>query len=870
MRDKSTATFPVHGHSNRPLPRNMRWFDILLKLLCIAVFMAGASTSSCLEYSGVVTFNGLPLPGARVIATQSSTWYIAITDSVGVFRFADLSQGAWMIEVRMPCFATLKKQVAISTSTQSGTFAMTMESADQIQAEDNPQLNAIMLAPAAGQPASTSPATVLEDQPLSTDIPAAEDQQRTADGFLINGSMRNASTSQFSQDERFGNDLANKGRLYAGGMSISDNNSALNAVPYSLTGIPTAKPQQNQVTGALSLGGPLDIPHLMSHGPNFYVGYQWSRNTTAIVESALVPTLAERQGSFPQLQRPPNTPGTIDTGLEASSNVLAAVNPQAQALLNYYPLPNVQSNSGFNYQTTETTNLTQNALQSRFDRSLGERNQIHGGFAFQATRQSAPNLFQFVDTHHALGFDTQMNWWHRFGIGMYAPRNVFMTLSYHFSFLRNQSRTYFQNVENVSGVAGITGNNQDPENWGPPTLVFSSGIAGLSDGNSANNRNQSNDVTGQLDWIHRTHSVTIGEDFHRQQFNYFEQGNPRGTFFFTGVASGVSDFADFLTGVPDASALVSGNPDKYFRQNVYASYISDDWRARPDLTVTAGFRWEYGAPITELKNRLVNLDIAPGFTQVAPVLASLPLGSLTGQRYPASLVRPDRMGFEPRLGIAWRPLSTSSLVVRASYGIYDDTSVYQAMALAMAEQAPLAESISVANSATCPLTLKNGFINCPTSTPQRFAIDPNFRVGYAQVWLFSLQHDLPLALQAVATYMGIKGTRGPREVLPNTYAAGGTNPCPSCPLGFVFLDSNGNSTRQSGALQLRRRLMNGLTASMQYTFSKSIDDDAALGGQGPISQGAIQQISQALQIAQNWRNPAAERGCSPISISGRC
>ena len=89
MRDKSTATFPVHGHSNRPLPRNMRWFDILLKLLCIAVFMAGASTSSCLEYSGVVTFNGLPLPGARVIATQSSTWYIAITDSVGVFRFAE-------------------------------------------------------------------------------------------------------------------------------------------------------------------------------------------------------------------------------------------------------------------------------------------------------------------------------------------------------------------------------------------------------------------------------------------------------------------------------------------------------------------------------------------------------------------------------------------------------------------------------------------------------------------------------------------------------------------------------------------------------------------------------------------------------------
>ena len=40
----------------------------------------------------------------------------------------------------------------------------------------------------------------------------------------------------------------------------------------------------------------------------------------------------------------------------------------------------------------------------------------------------------------------------------------------------------------------------------------------------------------------------------------------------------------------------------------------------PQLTVNAGLRWEYGAPITELYGRLVNLDIAPGFSAVAPVV----------------------------------------------------------------------------------------------------------------------------------------------------------------------------------------------------------------------------------------------------------
>ena len=141
-------------------------------------------------------------------------------------------------------------------------------------------------------------------------------------------------------------------------------------------------------------------------------------------------------------------------------------------------------------------------------------------------------------------------------------------------------------------------------------------------------------------------------------------------------------------GIPDTSAISFGNADKYLRQSVYDAYVTDDWRVNPQLTINAGVRWEYGAPVTELKDRLVNLDVASGFSAVAPVLARNPTGPLTGQTYPTSLMLPDRSGVEPRIGLSWRPIPASSMVIGAGYGINYDTSVYQGIAIQMAQQAP--------------------------------------------------------------------------------------------------------------------------------------------------------------------------------------
>jgi trimeric autotransporter adhesin len=838
---------------------SLRRRDKRLRLVCILVCLMASRPAWASEYHGRVTFGGLPVPGATITVTQGSQKIVAVSDQQGSYSFADLPDGAWKVQVEMQCFSTIEQTVTIAPNVPAGSWELKLLSLDQIMAkakEVKAEIKPALSASSEAAPGKSEAARPDDSSAAEKKAPEEPVTASPSDGLLINGSVNNAATSQFSLAPAFGNSRSGKKGLYTGGLGLTLGNSALDARPYSLSGQSLPKSQYNRLTFLGTVGGPLRIPHLLPHGPNFFVAYQWTRNGDATTLTGLVPTAAERSGDLP----------------------FGGVTPvsQAQDLLKLYPLPNVPGNSLYNYQVPVITDTHQDALQLRMDKTIGNRNQFYGGFAFQSMRSSGSNLFGFLDTTDTLGINLNVNWAHRFS------HELFLTTGYKFSRFRTQVVPYFANRTNISGEAGITGNNQDPANWGPPTLIFASGIASLTDGQSAFNRNETNGVSSSVSWNHGHHNVTLGGDFRRQEFNYLSQQNPRGTFTFTGVSTGHSDFADFLTGIPDTSAIAYGNADKYLRQSVYDAYLTDDWRLRPELTINAGVRWEYGAPITELYQRLVNLDVVPGFSAVAPVLASDPTGPLTHQVYPASLLRPDRLGIEPRIGISWRPLPGSSVVVRAGYGVYDDTSVYQATALQMAQQSPLSTSLSVQNSVACPQTLASGFNPCSSTTATTFAVDPNFRVGYAQTWQLAVQSDLPGALQLTATYLGIKGTRGVQEYLPNTYPIGAANQCPACPVGFVYRASNGNSTREAGSLQLRRRLRSGFTATLQYTYSKSMDDDSILGGQGPVATTsasgtgpgattgpttgattpAASPSPQTPAIAQNWLNLSAERGLS--------
>jgi hypothetical protein len=823
--------------------------------LCIWLGLSVAALNAA-ENHGQVTFAGVPVPGAKVTATKGDQKLTAVTDMNGVYSFPDLADGTWTIQVEMLGFTTAKNDVEASASPMWELKMLPLaEMSAQIQApairtEVRTPTPAAAAAPkaAAPKPDPAKPATTQAAAPAAAAAapadpgPTEELSQRAADGLLINGSTNNGASSPFALNPAFGNNRRGGRSLYNGNIGMTVDNSALDARQFSITGQDTPKPSTSKLIGLVNFGGPIKIPKLLPrNGPNFTVNYQWTRSANGSTQPYLVPTMVQRQGdlsSIPvQITDPSGAP------FVGNQIPLSQISKQATALLGYYPLPNFFGSSRYNYQTPLVSNTHSDAVQTRLNKGLGRKNQLSGLFAMQSTRGDNPNVFGFLDTSRSLGFNSNFTWRRT-----YTPR-FYGNFSYTFSRQSSTQNPFFANLANVSALAGIAGNNQDPVNWGPPSLNFSTGFAGLNDGLFSISHNQTGTASYSSTWNHRQHNFTFGADYQNQQFNNVGQQNPRGNFTFNGATTG-SDFASFLLGIPDQSSIAFGNADKYLRAHGSDAFIDDDWKIRPSLTLHVGARWQYSSPITEKYGRLVNLDVAPGFASVAPVVATNAVGPLTGLAYPNSLVHPDKHALMPKVSLAWRPISGSSLLIRTGYDINYDTSVYNAIARQMWQQSPLSTSLRVANSALDPLTLANGFVGSPNITSDTFAIDPNFRLGYVQNWNFIVQRDLPFSLQLVATYNGTKGTRAMQEFLPNTYPVGGVNPCPTCPSGFTYLTSNGNSTREAGVLQLRRRMRSGFTATLTYTYAHAIDD-AALGGS----------VGGAL-IAQDWLNLSGERGNS--------
>ena len=212
---------------------------------------------------------------------------------------------------------------------------------------------------------------------------------------------------------------------------------------------------------------------------------------------------------------------------------------------------------------------------------------------------------------------------------------------------------------------------------------------------------------------------------------------------------------------------------------------------------------------------------------------------------PASLVKPDKNNISPRIGFAWRPITKGTLVVRGGYGTYYNSSVYNTIANNMAQQPPFAQSFNVATTTlplNVPMTQYFSYIAGQNQLTNTYAIDPNYRIGYAQIWQLSVQQDLGHSLVGTLTYNGTKGTHLDHSILPNSAPSGAkANGLPS---GYIYEQSNGNSIYHGGSFQLMRRFRNGVSANAIYTYSKAIDN-------------AVQ--------AQNYLDTAAERARSSSS-----
>jgi len=887
----------------------------------IALWLVLMQTLWGAEYVGQVKFNGLPLPGATITATQGDKKLSAVADPNGNYRFADIPDGAWQFQVEMLGFTPIRQDVTTGNGLPGPSFELKMLPLDQIETVAAPPPPTTVVGPAStiGAPATPeaptqttsaapppTPSIASAAKPAApakgkagaagasgkaaptsfqrTDLagngsaaPAdstpppevtAELKSSAADAGLINGSANNGAASPFAQSPAFGNARRGGRSLYNGNFSLLGyDNSALDARQFSLAGLNTLKPSTSRTNASVTFGGPLKIPHLVEvrNQVNFNVSYQRLRFSNGSVQTTLMPDNLERGGNFAQELNALSQPVQIfdpTSGLPFTGNQIPAsrISPQAQSLLQFYPLPNFGGSNRQNYQIPTVSNTHSDSLRVGMNKSFFRKNSINGIFAIQDTRSDNDSVFNFLDLNKSLGQQTTLNYSRSYTARFRG------TLTYQFSRQSSQAYPFFSGKENIEGLAGITGVNQVPLYWGPPSLSFSSQIASLSDGNPSINHSQTSATTYNSTWNHNRHNVTFGGNFQFADNNSISQSNPRGGFSFSGasteqyLANGVtatqftpgavpvtgtgSDFAGFLLGIPDASRIAYGNADKYFRSHSAFLFVDDDWRLAPGFTFHWGMRWEYGSPVTEKYDRLVNLNVAPGFATATPILGSNPNGT-----YPNSLVKPYKKELEPSAAFSWRPFPASSMVVRGSYGIRYNTQVYSQFANRMSQQSPLSTSLSVSDSAAAPLTLANGFYAPPNVLTNTFALDPNFKVGYAQAWNLSIQRDLPGSLVMIATYTGIKGTHLLQAFVPNSYPTGATPPCPTCASSYIYYTSGGNSQHEEGRMELRRRLHNGFTAQMTYTYGKSVDDAASMGG----GLGTP---------AQNWLNLNGERGLS--------
>ncbi len=656
---------------------------------------------------------------------------------------------------------------------------------------------------------------------------------------------------------------------------FSDDNAGLDARPYSLTGMELPKVDYNQSRFGANVGGPLNIPKIFD-GENkwfFFGGWNGSRGSSPYDAFSTVPTKDERAGNFsgaayndgqPVQVFVPNVspainPTVCQPGGTTNSIAASCISPAATALLNSIPLPNIMPNvaataSDQNFHYVNSAESSSDTVILRLIHNFGQasgpgsgpfliagggpgggggrrRSQNNINFALNWSRSSNnivnpfPSLAGGTGTQ---GLNASAGW--TYGKGRVT--NIFR-VNYNHNHVSTSN--LYSDIIDVSGPTGvgINGISHDPFDWGLPGISFTS-FGGLSDPTPRRELDQTYSFSETVSWNRGKHNWRFGGDYRRILQSFHSARNAEGSFVFTGFATSMYDaqgkalrdtgfdLADFLLGFPQQSKLQSGATSYNFRANAFDFFTQDDWRFRSNLSFNLGLRYEYNGPYTEAGNRISNLDVAPGFAAAAPVLPGQ-AGPFDGT-FPVSLVRPDRNNFAPRIGIAWKP--TKQMVMRTGYGINYNLAQYGTMIQNFAFQPPFAEAQTNSTNvndlvAGTPLTLANGFPPVsPTTITNNFAVNPNYRLGYVQVWNLDVQQGLPGGVVMNVGYNGAKGTRLDTE---RALVVSGGQP-------FIYESSEGNSILHAATVRVRKRMAKGLGLSGQYVFSKSIDDASSIGG----------------------------------------
>ncbi len=444
--------------------------------------------------------------------------------------------------------------------------------------------------------------------------------------------------------------------------------------------------RRNQFGG--TIGGPITIPKVVNGKDRFFFffGYQGQRqNSIQVNPQVTTYTPAELNGDFSHAVGGP--PASLVSFLQtypyfqpnaqlAAQGIIdpSRINPVTQAYISNGLIP-----------TSPTGTLTPNgpALDNRdeftiktdFNITSSDRLAItlvrfHNPYDYPFVQNGAPNVAGFP------GNDTFDNY---FGNVSYT-KVISPTVVNEFHFTAQRDYNSLNNPAIKLPTSNELGIQNTPDDATGPTqmlLTASNLQLGFNINGPAYYADTTYGYSDTVSWIRGKHSFKAGASLTFVQNNAFFAFASNGAFAFdgpAGIGSGV-DLADFLLGVPDYYYQYPG-AFSAVRSRQFGAFFQDEWKVKPNLTVTLGIRYEYSTPKHDPFNR--NYMIIPGKQSIDYPNAPLGLLFPGDPGAPSSGVNfPDKNDWAPRIGIAWDPFGKGKTSIRTGFGVFYDVLLAQ-------------------------------------------------------------------------------------------------------------------------------------------------------------------------------------------------